>query len=114
MAMEFKAMMYSASVLESFTGGLGSAAFLAFLMAIVNKKRSASEYALLSSIFAFSRSVAGWAGGFGAEAMGYAPYFTLTFFLAFPAYLFLPWVKRMLEAQRGWNADTASGGSAQQ
>ncbi|MCF8724560.1 PAT family beta-lactamase induction signal transducer AmpG [Nitrospina gracilis] len=106
MAMEFKAMMYSASVLESFTGGLGSAAFLAFLMAIVNKKRSASEYALLSSIFAFSRSVAGWAGGFGAEAMGYAPYFTLTFFLAFPAYLFLPWVKRMLESQPDWNPGT--------
>ncbi|MGP0564987.1 MULTISPECIES: MFS transporter [unclassified Nitrospina] len=106
MAMEFKAMMYGASVLESFTGGLGSAAFLAFLMAIVNKKRSASEYALLSSIFAFSRSVAGWAGGFGAEAMGYAPYFTLTFFLAFPAYLFLPWVKRMLSSQPDWNQGT--------
>lgn len=103
MALQFKAMMYGASVLESFTGGLGSAAFLAFLMAIVSKKRSASEYALLSSIFAFSRSIAGWAGGFGAEAMGYASYFTLTFFLAFPAYLFLPWVKRMLEAPRDWD-----------
>lgn len=100
---EFKTMMYSASVLESFTGGLGSAAFLAFLMAIVNKKRSASEYALLSSIFAFSRSVSGWAGGFGAESMGYASYFTLTFFLAFPAYLFLPWVKRMLDTNRNWD-----------
>lgn len=100
---EYKIMMYSASVVESFTGGLGSAAFLAFLMAIVNKKRSASEYALLSSIFAFSRSVSGWAGGFGAEALGYASYFTLTFFLAFPAYLFLPWVKRMLETTRDWD-----------
>ena len=28
--------------------------------------------------------------------MGYAGYFLLTFFLAFPAYFFLPWVKRML------------------
>ncbi|MFQ5482542.1 MAG: MFS transporter [Nitrospinaceae bacterium] len=88
--------MYSASVIESFTGGLGSAAFLAFLMAIVNKRRSAAEYALLSSIFALSRSVAGWASGFGAEAMGYSSYFTLTFFLAFPAYFLLPWVKKMM------------------
>ena len=34
--------------------------------------------------------------GYGAEAMGYADYFLLTFFLAFPAYLFLPWVRGML------------------
>ena len=99
---KYKMVMYGASVIESFTGGLGSAAFLAFLMAIVNKKRSASEYALLSSIFALSRSVAGWASGYGAEAMGYSPYFAMTFFLAFPAYFFLPWVKRMLKRTEGW------------
>ena len=93
-----RAMMYSASAAESFTGGLGSAAFLAFLMAIVDKRRSAAEYALLSSVFALSRSVAGWAGGFGAHAMGYAPYFLLTFFLSFPAYALLPWVRRTLAA----------------
>ncbi|MFQ5589085.1 MAG: MFS transporter, partial [Nitrospiria bacterium] len=100
-----KAMMYSASAVESFTGGLGTAAFLAFLMAIVNKRHSATEYALLSSVFALSRSVAGWAGGFGAETLGYAAYFLLTFFLAFPAYALLPWVKKMLryaEDQKNW------------
>ncbi len=101
-AMQYKMFMYGASVVESFTGGLGNAAFMAFMMAIVNKKRSASEYALLSSIFAFSRSVAGWAGGFGVESMGYAPYFLLTFFLAFPAYFLLPWVNRMLDYTRDW------------
>jgi PAT family beta-lactamase induction signal transducer AmpG len=91
-----RAVLYSASAAESFTGGLGTAAFLAFLMAIVDKRHSATEYALLSSVFALSRSLAGWASGFGAEAMGFGPYFLLTFFLAFPAYLLLPWVKRML------------------
>jgi PAT family beta-lactamase induction signal transducer AmpG len=96
--------MYLASAIESFTGGLGTAAFLAFLMSIVNKRRSATEYALLSSVFALSRSVSGWAGGYGAETMGYADYFLLTFFLAFPAYLLLPWVKKMMaymERQEG-------------
>ncbi|MCZ7654642.1 MAG: hypothetical protein M5R42_10735 [Rhodocyclaceae bacterium] len=96
---EHRALIYAASALESFTGGLGTAAFLAFLMAIVRREHSAAEYALLSSVFAASRSVAGWAGGLGAHALGYAPYFLLTFFLAFPAYLLLPWVKRMLDAQ---------------
>lgn len=95
-AFEHQVLMYSASAVESFTGGLGTAAFLAFLMAIVDKRHSATEYALLSSIFALSRQLAGYASGFGAHYMGYAPYFLLTFFLSFPAYLLLPWVKRML------------------
>ena len=60
-------------------------AFLAFLMAIVRKDRAATEYALLSSVFALSRSVAGWAGGLGAQSMGYANWFLLTFFFALPA-----------------------------
>lgn len=93
---EHQAVLYAASATESFTGGLSTAAFLAFLMAIVQKERAATEYALLSSVFALSRSVAGWVGGIGASSMGYANWFLLTFFLAFPAYLLLPWVSRML------------------
>jgi PAT family beta-lactamase induction signal transducer AmpG len=89
-------VMYSASAIESFTGGLGTAAFLAFLMAIVDKSRATTEYAILSSIFAFSRSIAGWAGGIGAQELGYATYFALTFVLAFPAYALLPWIKTIL------------------
>ena len=102
-----RAVLYSASAAESFTGGLGTAAFLAFLMAIVDKRHSATEYALLSSAFALSRSVAGWASGFGAEALGYGQYFLLTFFLSFPAYALLPWVRRMLDF-----ADTRNRGIA--
>mgnify|MGYP001815459238 CR=1 FL=1 len=104
-ALHYQAMMYTASALESFCGGLGTAAFLAFLMSIVDKRHSATEYALLSSIFALSRSVSGWAGGYGAVAFGYADYFMLTFFLAFPAYLLLPWVRKMMhytERKHAW------------
>jgi PAT family beta-lactamase induction signal transducer AmpG len=90
------ALMYAASALESFTGGLGTAAFLAFLMAIVDKRHSATEYALLSSLFALTRHLAGYASGFGAHHLGYAPYFLLTFFLSFPAYALLPWVRKAL------------------
>jgi PAT family beta-lactamase induction signal transducer AmpG len=102
-----RAVMYSASAAESFTGGLGTAAFLAFLMAIVDKRHSATEYALLSSVFALSRSVAGWAGGFGAQEFGYAKFFLLTFFLSFPAYALLPWVRRMLDFADARGATTA-------
>ena len=93
---DHKVILYAASAGESFTGGLGTAAFLAFLMSIVNKKYSAAEYALLSSLFALTRHLSGFASGIGAHYMGYAPYFLLTFFLSFPAYLLLPWVGKML------------------
>ena len=97
-ALAHQLVVYSASALESFTGGLGTGAFLAFLMAITSRERATTEYAILSSIFAFSRAVAGWAGGIGAQEMGYAAYFFLTFWLSFPAYALLPQVRRMLAA----------------
>lgn len=103
---EHRLLIYAASALESFTGGLGTAAFLAFLMAIVDKRHAATEYAILSSLFALTRQLAGYASGFGAYHLGYADYFLLTFFLSFPAYLCLPWVKKMLryaEAQKDWD-----------
>lgn len=89
--------LYAASAIESFTGGLGTGAFLAFLMAITSRAKATTEYAILSSIFAFSRAVAGWTGGIGAQEMGYAAYFFLTFWLSFPAYALLPQVRRMLQ-----------------
>ncbi len=91
-----QAIVYVASGTESLTAGLGTGAFLAFLMAITHREKATTEYAILSSIFAFSRAVAGWAGGIGAQEMGYANYFLLTFFLSFPAYLLLGPVRRML------------------
>jgi len=97
-ALANQAVVYVASAVESFTGGLGTGAFLAFLMAITSRAKATTEYAILSSIFAFSRAVAGWAGGIGAQEMGYAAYFFLTFWLSFPAYALLPQVRRMLAA----------------
>ena len=96
-----QALVYLASGTESLTAGLGTGAFLAFLMAITSRAKATTEYAILSSIFAFSRAVAGWAGGIGAQEMGYAGYFLLTFFLSFPAFLLLPQVRRMLASNTG-------------
>ncbi|HUI26697.1 MAG TPA: MFS transporter [Candidatus Kryptonia bacterium] len=88
--------IYSASLFESFTGGLGTAAFLAFLMHICDKRQAATEYALLSAIFGFTRSLAGGVSGWGTTSLGYPMYFAFTFVLAFPAYALLPWVKEWI------------------
>lgn len=85
--------IYSASIFESFTGGLGTAAFLSFLMNVCDREHAAVQYALLSAIFGFSRSISGAFSGWGTEHLGYAAYFAVTFLLALPAYAFLPWVR---------------------
>ncbi len=93
-------LMYFASAVESFCGGLGTAPFLAFLMSICDKAHAATQYALLSALFGLTRALSGVFSGFAVEELGYAVYFTATFFLAWPAFLFLPWVKRWAGDER--------------
>jgi PAT family beta-lactamase induction signal transducer AmpG len=81
--------IYAASIVESFCGGLGTAAFLGFLMSVCKKEYAATQYALLSSTFQIAGIVAGVLSGFAATHMGYAQYFMLTFFLSLPAFAFL-------------------------
>ena len=84
--------LYGASVFESLSGGLGTAAFLALLMNICQKEHATIQYAVLSSLFSLTGRLAGAVSGFGAERFGYDAYFALTFLLALPAYALLPWV----------------------
>ena len=88
--------VYAASVFESLTGGMGSAAFLSFLMNICEREHAAVEYALLSAIFGLSRSVAGGFSGWATERLGYGNYFGATFLLAIPAFALLPWVRHWI------------------
>jgi len=84
--------LYGASMFDSFSGGLGTAAFLALLMSICQKEHATIQYAVLSSLFSLTGRLAGAVSGLGAERFGYDAYFALTFLLALPAYALLPWV----------------------
>ena len=92
-----RAMIYTASMIESFCSGLGSAAFMSFLMNICEKQHAAVQYALLSALFAFSRDVAGAASGWATTRLGYGSYFALTFALAFPALAILPFTRSWIK-----------------
>jgi PAT family beta-lactamase induction signal transducer AmpG len=91
-----RAGLYSASVIESFTGGLGTAAFLAFLMNVCDKEHATVQYAFLSSVFSLAGRLVGGISGIGAERLGYGNYFALTFFISLPAFVFLPWIKKWI------------------
>ncbi len=95
--------LWAASMFENFTQGLGTAALLAFLTACCRRENAATEYALLSSLFAFSREIAGALSGFGAERMGFAGFFAFTALLALPGLALLPWLRPRL-------AELADGG----
>jgi PAT family beta-lactamase induction signal transducer AmpG len=82
--------LWFASAAENFAQGLGTAALLAFLTASCRRENAATEYALLSALFALSREVAGALSGFGAERMGYAGFFAFTALLAVPGLALLP------------------------
>jgi PAT family beta-lactamase induction signal transducer AmpG len=85
--------IYVASMIESFTQGLGTAAFLSFLMNLCDKEHAATQYAILSALFAFTRDVAGAFTGIGVESFGYAVFFAATTALAMPALALLPLIK---------------------
>ena len=87
--------IYAASTVESFCGGLGSAAFLAFLMCICRKEFSATQYALLSALFRVSGIIAGSLSGWATNDMGYTLYFLMTFFLSLPTFFFI-------RSAKGW------------
>jgi len=88
-----KPLIITAALFENFAHGLGTAAFLAFLMSVCERRYAATQFAVLSALLALSRTLAGGASGVLAEKMGYADYFFLTFLLAIPAFALLPWIR---------------------
>jgi PAT family beta-lactamase induction signal transducer AmpG len=79
-----RAAMYGASIVENLAGGLGTAAFLSYLMSTCDRDDAATEFALLTALMGLSRSVAGSSSGLIAESLGFAAFFGLTLVLAVP------------------------------
>ena len=79
---------------ENFSGGLGSAAFVAYLSALCNKNYTGTQYALLSSIMGLARTVLSSPSGYLVESFGWTNFFILSTFLGIPALLVLFWMKK--------------------
>jgi PAT family beta-lactamase induction signal transducer AmpG len=76
--------MYTASVVENLAGGMGTAAFLSFLMTSCDREDAATEFALLTALMGFSRSLAGTVSGLLAQGLGFVAFFWLTMALGVP------------------------------
>lgn len=78
------AMMVFAVGFENFSGGMGTSALVALLMAMCNKRYSATQYALLSSLAALGRIFVSPTSGFLVESAGWAAFFFITTLTAIP------------------------------
>jgi PAT family beta-lactamase induction signal transducer AmpG len=78
---------------ENLASGMGTAAFVAFAMALCNHSFSATQYALLSALASLGRILFGPVTGGLVEAVGWANFFVLTFVAALPG-LWLVWQMR--------------------
>lgn len=80
---------------ENLSGGMGTAAYAAFMGSITNKKFTATQYALLSSLMGVPRVLASAPTGFLAKHMGWENFFIFCVFIAIPGMLlllkFAPW-----------------------
>jgi PAT family beta-lactamase induction signal transducer AmpG len=75
---------------ENLTAGMGTAAFIAFMASLTNKKFTATQYALLSSLMGVPRTILAAPTGYIALGIGWSWFFTLCTLLAIPGLLLLP------------------------
>jgi PAT family beta-lactamase induction signal transducer AmpG len=77
---------------------MGDAGFIAFLSLLCNRAYTATQYALLSALAAFTRDLLVAPAGFLAAALDWAAYFALASFACVPALLLLLWLKPQIQA----------------
>ena len=88
------AFLFATIGIENLSGGMGSAAFVAYLSSLCDIKYTATHYALLSSLMAVPRTILAASGGYVAETLGWVPFFLLTTVAALPGLLILWWLMR--------------------
>lgn len=78
---------------ENLSGGMGTAAFVAFLMSLCNQRFTATQFALLSAFASIGRVWVGPLAGVLAESIGWPTFFIVSTIVALPA-LWMLWALR--------------------
>jgi PAT family beta-lactamase induction signal transducer AmpG len=79
--------------------GLGTAAFVAFIARSTDKRYTATQLALLTSLTGIPRTFANASTGYLIESVGYTVFFLACAVVAVPGMLMLPWVAPWNEAE---------------
>ena len=79
---------------ENFTSGIGTVIFVAYLSALCgNPLHTATQYALLTALFALARTVLALGSGYLAAATGWMWYFVICVAASMPALRLMRWTK---------------------
>jgi MFS transporter, PAT family, beta-lactamase induction signal transducer AmpG len=104
--------MYAATGFELLTSGMGTGAFSVLLLRLTEKRFSATQYALFSSLFALPRVLAGPITGFAVDALGWSTFFLATMVVGIPGLVmlakFVPFGVREPEFDLGTRTDVAA------
>jgi len=82
-------MMVAAIGVENLCSGMGTAAYAAFIMSLCDRRFTATQYALLTSLMALTRVVAGAPTGYLAKAVGWEGYYLVSTLAGIPGLLLL-------------------------
>jgi len=102
-------LLIFATALDTMAGGMGQAAFVAFLMSLCSASFSATQYALLSAMASLPRIVTGAIAGIVEPAVGWPKFFIITCLTAVPGLIVLSVLKRPLESVAEREVGTARG-----
>ena len=83
---------------ENISGGMGTAAFVAFMMSLCNQRFTATQFALLSAFASVGRVWVGPLAGVLAESIGWPAFFIISTVLAAPALVMLWWLRASVRA----------------
>lgn len=82
-------------IVESFSAGLVTAGFIALLMGLCNRRYSATQYAMFTSLMYGASAVIGSTTGFLVEALGYVQFFGLSVVAGLPGMIALAFLGRL-------------------
>jgi PAT family beta-lactamase induction signal transducer AmpG len=86
------ALVTALIVVEAFGAGLGTAAFMVFVMRTTRPAHKAAHMAIATGIATVSATLAGVVSGFLADALGFTVYFGLTFLATLPSMAMIPFL----------------------
>ena len=90
--------LLAAVAFDNLSGGMGTAAHVALMMALCQQRFTATHYALLSALAAVGRVWVGPAAGVLAESIGWPVFFVASTAVALPGLVMLAWLRRAVEA----------------
>ncbi len=85
-------MLAISFAIENLAGGMGTAAFVAYLSGLCNLTYTATQYALLSAVASVGRTLLAAPAGRLAEMLDWVPFFLVTTVAALPGLVFLLWI----------------------